>query len=51
MNKPTTLGAIIHDCNANVNLTDANGWSAMHHAAASGDLASAIQLLEVRANL
>lgn len=40
--KPNTLVAIIHDCNADVNLTDANGWSAMHHAAATGDLGSAI---------
>lgn len=31
--KPKTLQSIITDCNANVNQIDANGWSALHHAA------------------
>ena len=45
------LGAIITDCNADVNLTDANGWSALHHAASNGDIGSAMTLLDDGAHL
>jgi len=45
-NKEKTLKAIIDDCNANVNNMDSNGWSALHHAAYIGDLASATVLIE-----
>lgn len=45
-NKPLTLRTIIDDCNANVNTIDANGWSALHHAAYIGDEESARTLLE-----
>lgn len=44
--KQGTLNAIIEDCAANVNNIDANGWSALHHAAYIGDLDSASILIE-----
>lgn len=30
----------IFKCNADVNMIDANGWTALHHAAFTGDLTS-----------
>lgn len=50
-NKPHTLKAIIDDCNANVNNIDANGWSALHHAAYTGDLESARTLIDADAKI
>ena len=44
--KNETLCNIIKECNANVNNIDANGWTALHHAAYNGDLASAQTLIE-----
>lgn len=49
--KKETLNAIIADCNANVNQIDANGWSALHHAAYIGDLESAASLIESGADI
>lgn len=49
--KQQALTAIIEDCNANVNQIDANGWSALHHAAYIGDLDSAAALIEAGAKV
>jgi len=49
--KAETLSCIIDDCNANVNNIDANGWSALHHAAYIGDLNSASTLIEAGAKM
>lgn len=37
--------------NANVDIIDSNGWTALHHAAHNGDLQSVRQLLEAQANV
>lgn len=49
--KASALAAIINDCNADVNQIDANGWSALHHAASTGDLASAEALIQAGAKV
>lgn len=41
----------IHKCNADMNIVDANGWTALHHAAHNGDLASVNQLISVKADI
>ncbi len=43
--KGLALTTIITDCNANLDTLDSNGWTALHHAAHNGDLASAMTLL------
>jgi ankyrin repeat protein len=43
--KNAALNAIIK-CNANLDTLDANGWTALHHAAYTGDIDSAKTLLE-----
>lgn len=45
-NKDVTLQTIIGECHANVNNIDANGWSALHHAAYIGDIESVCYLIE-----
>lgn len=37
--------------NADVNIVDSNGWTALHHAAYLGDLKSVEQLLQGGANI
>jgi len=44
-NKTNALGAIIQ-CNANLDILDSNGWTALHHASYNGDLDSAKLLIE-----
>lgn len=39
--KTEALGAIIDDCQANVNVIDSNGWTPLHHACYIGDYDSA----------
>ena len=41
----------IKKCNADLNIVDANGWTALHHAAHNGDLKSVDQLLAAKANI
>lgn len=48
--KEQALRAII-ECKANVDNMDSNGWSALHHAAHSGDFASAQILLQSGASV
>ena len=45
LRKKEALEAII-DCKADMDILDSNGWTALHHAAYSGDLVSANILLE-----
>lgn len=44
--KQQALSAIVKDCHANVDTIDSNGWTALHHAAYTGDLESACLLIE-----
>lgn len=48
--KATTLHEIFK-CNADVNMIDSNGWTALHHAAFNGDLKSVDLLKEAGANI
>lgn len=48
--KEQTLETIIQ-CNANLNNMDSNGWTALHHAAYTGDLTSAEMLLQSGATI
>jgi len=48
--KEQTLETIIQ-CNANLNNIDSNGWTALHHAAYTGDLNSAEMLLQSGATI
>ena len=43
--KSTTLKTILEN-KANVDNIDSNGWSALHHAAYTGDLDSAVILIQ-----
>ena len=49
--KPETLLTIIEQCNGDVNTIDANGWSALHHCAYTGDYQSAETLIDKGANV
>merc|ERR1712113_1348560 len=44
------LSSLVEDDSLDVNSVDANGWTALHHAAAIGDAAAAGLLLECDAN-
>jgi ankyrin repeat protein len=48
--KARTLEAIFQ-CNADVNVIDSNGWTALHHAAFTGDLSSLELLIKAGANI
>ena len=48
--KSTTLKTILEN-KANVDNIDSNGWSALHHAAYTGDLDSAVILIQNQANV
>jgi ankyrin repeat protein len=48
--KYATLKSILEQ-NADINIIDSNGWTAMHHAAYNGDLSSINQLKEANGNI
>ena len=48
--KKDTLQTIF-DQNADINIIDSNGWTALHHAAYNGDLQSVNQLKEAQAEI
>ena len=48
--KSKTLKSIVK-CNADVNIIDSNGWTALHHAAFNGDLNSVNELKASKANI
>ena len=48
--KEKTLASIKKQ-NADINIIDSNGWTALHHAANSGDLTSVNKLIEYKANV
>ena len=48
--KEETLKAI-YESNANINITDSNGWTALHHASFNGDLGSVESLLGAKAKI
>ena len=51
VSKDDTILRSVVKCNADVNITDSNGWTSLHHACKNGDLSTVEYLVEEKANI
>lgn len=49
--KDDTILKSVIKCNANLNISDSNGWTSLHHACKNGDLPSVEYLIQNKANI